>query len=501
MRWKAIAGIAIVLFMLFLNGGGAHGRATPQTSQWQPPLNLSNSPTVASRYPDIAVDGVGHVHVVWVEEEMENGQQVASAIYYAMNDGRAWTAPVDIVFGQWMLLPNVTVDASGVIHVVYIQGGSLMYTQAAAWDAPWSARNWRKPVALFEYVGEGYGARWPEIQADAGGALHLVYTNLGTVNYRRSDNGGLTWSEPVAIPPDGRGATIEFSTSNRLAINRQGVLFAAWGEEPVAPTSTEPSQLYFSRSTDGGRTWAEPTHIAGSIGTKRLFEPVVLIVDGQDRLHLVWRERDERGVLHLWHRWSGDQGGSWSADQPFCVVSAERYGGMAAELDSLGRVHFVYSAGGLIYHTIMTSEGQCAPPTQISEPIPMGPPYWPKLAIGLGNQVHVVWTSGFPELELRDLDARLQNGDYEIRYSWALLEAPALEPRPFAIEPTPSPTSSPSPTPIPATSTPVVESTLQFSAPMEAGERSSSWAVWVGPLAAFVIVLAVVIAHQVTRPR
>jgi len=453
---------------------------------------------VVSRYPDIAVDGLGHVHVVWVEAEMENGQEVASAIYYAMNDGQAWTTPVDIVFGQWMLLPNITVDASGVIHVVYIQGGSLMYTQAAAWNAPWSARNWRKPVALFAYVGEGFGARWPEIQVDSNGTLHLVYTNLGTVNYRRSDDGGLTWSEPVAIPPDGRGATIEFSTSNRLAINRQGLLFAAWGEEPVAPTSTEPSQLYFSRSTDGGRTWAEPTHISGSLGVKRLFEPVVLIVDGEDRLHLVWRE-NEQGTLRLWHRWSEDQGNSWSADQPFCVEGAERYGGIAAEVDSLGRVHFVYSTGGFIYHVMMDHQ-RCTPPARISEAILMGPPYWPKLAIGLGNQAHVVWTSGFPELALYDLDERLQSGDYEIRYSSVTLEAPALEPRPFEMEPTPSPTSSPSPTAIPLTSTPM-ESTVPPSIPMEPEVRTSSWAVWLGPLAALVTVLLAVIVRQVTRPR
>jgi hypothetical protein len=74
------------------------------------------------------------------------------------------------------------------------------------------------------------------------------------VHFVRSTDGGETWSAPIAIHSDDRGAWQWFAT---LSISPDGRLDAVWVES-LDGTDPNIGELYYSRSRDGGYSWSTP---------------------------------------------------------------------------------------------------------------------------------------------------------------------------------------------------------------------------------------------------
>lgn len=101
----------------------------------------------------------------------------------------------------------------------------------------------------------------------------------------RSGDGGRTFSEPTNLSRTPAGAGKGRLSANRwdngshdLIRGPDGTIYVAWTEYEGA--------LRLSRSTDGGRTFSDPLHVAGSDG-----EPArgpALAVDHRERVHLAW---------------------------------------------------------------------------------------------------------------------------------------------------------------------------------------------------------------------
>jgi PKD domain/BNR repeat-like domain len=111
------------------------------------------------------------------------------------------------------------------------------------------------------------------VKADASGTLHLLYEDdtaavLGEdVFYRRSTDGGLTFSSPLKLNAAG-----SFGIETALAVGTSGRIVAAWTGTQTGDTNL---RIYAARSTDGGLSFSAP--VAVSPNSEYALYPVAAI--------------------------------------------------------------------------------------------------------------------------------------------------------------------------------------------------------------------------------
>lgn len=437
--------------------------AQSSTELWSKPRRLSTEYTF-SWFPDIAVDAIGRVHVVW-----SSGAPGFDTVSYTFSeDGINWMEPNNIAaiaqgYGSYATRPALFIGKSGMMYLIY--RATTMYYSKAYVEVAYSARNWLPGIA----INTDQIAYFSKIVEDSQGKLHLVYSeNVPSTNcpicfrlyYRQSNDGGMTWSSPLAISEEGNG-----SAKPQLIEDNKGNLYLVWeaGRGGDLGQVTGSIQINFSYLRPGAAKWSSPIQLnwANSPG----LYPTIGI-DGRQKIIVAWLDQVNNIVIY---RTSNDQGEKWSLPSviPGVVgglgVVATNLDDYSMATDNLGNVHLIMvgreqeielgtqaateTPGGTGVPT-KTPEPTNTPEPAISrkklsllhliwngigwsKPISIVDyfgdlPEWPRLAIGLGNQLHVVWF-------VRDEENifKSDTGRYEIWYSKRLNVPEALRKIPY----------------------------------------------------------------------
>lgn len=112
----------------------------------------------------------------------------------------------------------------------------------------------------------GYMLQWSP-EGGAEGSLHLVYegskrpeiVNEADIFYRRSGDGGKTWSEPTVVNDDDP-KEVFFSGLPHLQVAPNGRLDAVWFDTRDDPGLSS-NDVYYAYSTDNGQTWSKNQRI------------------------------------------------------------------------------------------------------------------------------------------------------------------------------------------------------------------------------------------------
>jgi hypothetical protein len=182
------------------------------------------------------------------------------------------------------------------------------------------------PESLF---GEGHGGHPQggvtsiDISADGSNLHLLVAGRTGArpveLHYRRSEDGGETWSVPVRVgdgmPPPGvvhRGMDVQVAASGRRVI-------AVWQTPGVGFFRSGPMAVAISE--DGGRTWRAGSNPADD-GSMKGQGFIDIAADTEGRFHLVWLDA-RSGVQGLRYARSADGGMTWSMNQTLDAETCE----------------------------------------------------------------------------------------------------------------------------------------------------------------------------------
>jgi hypothetical protein len=469
-----VVGWAITLLLILLAGSGWGEMCNAQDGEgaWSEPLQLSTT-TPSSWFADVAADSRGGVHVAWdsgIPPRQRYDQGQGMTLYAVRRDGE-WSTPNDVALHLYsgVSRPALAVDGADRLHMLYRQQG-VRYTQAAAQEA-WSARAWstshRVSGLQTSYI--------PDLLVDRTGTIHAVWSEwvpveqeasamaagspyLADIFYRRSEDGGRTWSEIVNLSrtPDRGSARVHVTLDSR------GGIHVSW-DEGWDRTSMEgrPESGAYARSLDGGRTWTRPRLFHTPSGDNA--QTTVATDDGEGVL-LVWRSVSEP---QLYFAWSTDRGGTWSAPQPLPGLYARTwispFDAYDMVTDGEGRIHLIAVGAPerpgprlpflAVYHLVWDGEAWSDPEIIARYPGPENPEY-PRAAIGGGTHLHVVW---FVRPE------GVSSTGVQVWYSERDLGLEGVSPLPTwtptsvtSPSPTALPSPIPSPSPLPRVTSPFV---------------------------------------------
>ena len=225
---------------------------------FSPPKNISNSSGNAQAQ-QIAVDANGNVNLVWADNSLGN---YAIFLSHSSDSGATFSTPRSISKHAQSRAsgPQIAVDANGNVSVV-----------------------------------------WTETSPD--GSANFIY-------FSHSTDGGVTFTNPHNISGDA-GAV----TSPRMAVDSSGAINIVWTD-----TSLGNSEIFFSRSADGGTIFSTPMNISNDAGDS-VFPSIA--GDASGNINVVWAD-DTPGIKYdVFFSRSTDAGASFST--PHQLTNSDTY--------------------------------------------------------------------------------------------------------------------------------------------------------------------------------
>ena len=345
---------------------------------------VSTESTIDSQYPEIAVDILGNVYVVW-----EDGTDFAGSggtdwdIFFKYRDSNTgiWsiTEVVSLESTNDSYNPNIEVDSVGNVYVVWYDRTNLadsgddydiFYRYREKYSGLWSTVE----VVSTESTEDSIN---PSIALDSAGNRHVVwvdftdYEGCGTdsdIFYKYWDSGLESWSFTQVVSTVSNVASV-FPT---IAVNyNDGSVHIAWNDYMTYGGSGSDLDIYY-RNYSPTKIWSE-TYLV-STESNLTSEKASISTDLDGNLHIVWEDltnyADSGGDRDIFAKhWFIDSIANWSLTE---VVSTEStgssyYADISIDLD--GSVYVVWQD--------VTDYLSCGVDTDIFFKKYMGPPVSP----------------------------------------------------------------------------------------------------------------------------
>jgi hypothetical protein len=309
----------------------------PEATLWVSPLTLMSNQEVY-RNPIIIASAGDMLNVFWTQTDNRamSGAKISS-IHNLFWDGERWLRPaivLDSLEGSaWDQAAEI--DLENRLYVVWSGGdsGEVYFSWAAA-DQAYRSSDWTIPKRLPTPLAVGSS---PVIQTSGQDKLYVVFAipfnEARGVYLVSSVDSGDTWSEPTQI-----FNAVEYGwdmvDQPQLTVSEDGTLHVLFTRFSF-PGGRGSISLHYSRSTDGGITWSQPTDVARqNVSWSR-------IVTGKgDLIHRIWNGLDSFSYDSIvYHQFSVDEGISWSNIE--MISSPQLLGAVDLDVDSAGNLHLV----------------------------------------------------------------------------------------------------------------------------------------------------------------
>ncbi len=271
-KYKALSGLR---FIRSTNGG----------STWTAPVTIADDGDLQRYRNDhtMTIARDGKVYVAWLDERAND----TARVYLARSDdhGATWTRNVALDMDEacGCCRTPVTTGPDGTVYTIWrkVLGPFRDHVVSRSGDA---GITWSAPALVHadSFAIAHCPDAGPSIAVDAEGRLHVSWwtgrTGAAGVHYARSDDGGATFSPPVAL---GVAAAAKASHS-------QLALFGAAGVAVVWDDGTlQTPRIALRVSRDGGATFGATEYLSDR-GASASFP--VLVPRG-NRLEVLWQER------------------------------------------------------------------------------------------------------------------------------------------------------------------------------------------------------------------
>jgi hypothetical protein len=401
------------------------GVVRAQGLRWSEPVRVSTPiPNQVDWWPAVAADDAGNVHIFWNSTQYGDGpgQQKPNAVgqlAYVRWNGQSLTEQADlaVIWYGYAIRSSVVVDPNGRLHLIYKgwqdpgevqeagRGGQDLFYTAVDGRLADAYTAWSFPTR----INRGQLAYYPVIALDSRGVLHALWAETDATGkfglyYSHSSDGGSTWSDrsflEIMEPVWWYRLQMQVDGADRIHI-----VFEIGGQDETATGLTfgVTRGAVYLQSRDGGYSWSKHEFGGQPVGRSVPAEmrapgpqQPTIGVDGNGTRLLVFREA---GTDRILFRQSAD-GVLWSEPQPLPGLArgvSRPYDTYDTVTDSAGHVHLVVvgiptgSEAMAVLHSEWDGQQWLRPET-----IASAPPYpeYPRITVGQGNRLHVVWFDG-----------------------------------------------------------------------------------------------------------
>jgi len=307
----SVAGVIVCLLLL---GGHKAGFTQADDDLWSQPVNLSRSGAAES--PLLMVGPDRQIQAFW----WDRFDGLTTAYVRDADWSAPTSAPIQMEAESALLAPSTIPAMPRIVGVgetafalwlgtpdreTNLQ--SLLYSRLRLGTTAWTT-----PETLAESA-----IAW-EMTSDAQGVLHLIYCRTQQLDafpagiyHMRSTDGGVTWSEPVALYTSLYTRLWTVDTAHlSLAADASGNVVAGWDDSRQAVA-------FYVFSTDGGLSWSEPAEVGDGqiVGLHPRFIALpALSRQGQAAgFVLLWEQSGVASTCVLQQQRSEDGGKTWSA--------------------------------------------------------------------------------------------------------------------------------------------------------------------------------------------
>ena len=234
----------------------------------------------------------------------------------------------------------------------------------------------------------------PQIAVDAAGNIYMAWEDdtANNILFSHSTDGGATFLPTPTAKQVSNSLGCSFNPV--MAVDAAANINIVWEDSPDCRFRT--SNIFFSRSTDGGITFSTPTNLSATMNTA-LFSVSQIAVDTAGNINVVWES--DTGNLAIWFSGSRDGGATFSSPK---MVSTNTGGSFNAQiaLDKNGNINVVWEddiAGHLdIFFSRSTDNG-----TRFSFPMNLSNPLGnciansntPRIGLDAAANINVVWAN------------------------------------------------------------------------------------------------------------
>ncbi len=350
---------------------------------WKGPIPLHILPhDEQGSDPVVAFDRRGNVYVAYMSVGVKPIEFNETTVYAYSSDivvaksrdgGVTWSEPVIAAKGRGYLDPNLGYvflfldkpwiaigpdpekPSRDVIYVSYtelaeihpLEGSPYLLTTIKVVRSTDAGRSFEEPVTVSPSRESPVEISNPEqavivqgscVAVDNNGTVYVAYYDSGddgwlsgtfNVMIARSVNGGVNFTEPTKIAEARELDYVLQPTRFRawssmfpmIAVGPEGNVYAVFAVNPEGP---DDSDIVFTRSTDGGRTWSELIEVNDDRTENDQFFPCIA-VDPNGVIHVIFGDRrdDPSDVCYnVYYTNSSDGGKSFTPNQRVSDVSS-----------------------------------------------------------------------------------------------------------------------------------------------------------------------------------
>ena len=226
-------------------------RSTDWGVGWSPDTRLTFN-SQASRFPSVSVSG-STVHVIWYDTRDGNWE-----IYYkcSTDAGNSWGTDVRLTNDTSRSFQPSLSSSNSRVYAVWADGrdGNFEIYFKRSTD---NGSTWSSDMRLTNAP----NTSWLPSIASSDTNVHIVWNDRRDGNievyYKRSSDAGMNWSPDLRLTNDSLA-----STAPSVAVSGS-VVHVVWGYDPTNNVSW---RIFYRRSSDGGISWSPPSRLTGDSG-------------------------------------------------------------------------------------------------------------------------------------------------------------------------------------------------------------------------------------------